>query len=393
VRILFVASRSPYPARDGGAVLMTTTIDSLASRGHEITVVAPAYEGDPVIERALPPTVRLRLVNARRRPLAAGFLASLFSGRPVSAERHSQPAVTAAVEEILSSEQIDVVHVEQPQALTQAGPAFTRKCPVVLRAQNVETELWRMLADVRPAWRLAAARESRRFARWEGESAARADMTLAITARDAEILQGLAPSARVRVLRMPMPAELPAGDRVLAGEPPVVLLASGAYFPNRDGVSWFLAEIWPVSAGTLPGAQLHVFGGFSKAAAGVRFHEAPEDSRQAFARGAILAVPLRIASGARVRVLEAWARGLPVVATPAAASGLVVQAGRGLLVARDGREFAAALSSLRASTDLTRQLVEDGRAALRHWHDPDRIVEELERAYVEVIGVSAGRTD
>jgi glycosyltransferase involved in cell wall biosynthesis len=180
---------------------------------------------------------------------------------------------------------------------------------------------------------------------------------------------------------------------VLAGEPPVVLLASGAYFPNRDGVSWFLAEIWPVIAGTLPGAQLHVFGGFPKAAPGVHFHEAPNDSREAFARGAILAVPLRIASGARVRVLEAWARGLPVVATPAAASGLDVQAGQGLLVAKDGGEFAEAVGSLMASTELTRQLVEEGRAVLRRWHDPARIAEELERAYVEVIGVSAGRTD
>ena len=393
MKILFLASRSPYPARDGGAVLMASTIDLLASHGHELTVVAPAYEGDPAIEGALPAMVCLRLVKSRKRPLAGAFLASLLSGRPLSAERHSQPAVAAVVEEILTNERVDLVHVEQPQALTQADAAFRRKHPVVLRAQNVETELWRMLADVRPAWRPAARRESRRFARWEAQSAARADMTLAITAHDAEVLHRLAPGARVGVLRMPMPAVLPPGDRVLPGEPAVVVLASGAYFPNRDGVSWFLTKIWPVIADTLPGARLHVFGGVSKAAAGVHFHEAPRDSRDAFAKGAIVAVPLRIASGARVRILEAWARGLPVVATPAAASGLDVLPGQGVLVASDGREFAAAFTSLIASSELAGRLEEEGHAALRQWHDPARIAEELERAYVEVIGVSAGRTD
>jgi glycosyltransferase involved in cell wall biosynthesis len=66
---------------------------------------------------------------------------------------------------------------------------------------------------------------------------------------------------------------------------------------------------------------------------GVETHPAPADSREAFAPGAILVVPLRIASGIRMKILEAWARGLPVVATPEAAAGLEAEDGRELLLA------------------------------------------------------------
>lgn len=363
--------------------------------GHDVTVVAPRYPGDAATGSSVPPSVRLHLVDARRRSLAVALAAGTMTGRPLSVERHAQPRVAAAVTQLLREHRFDVVHVEQPQALTQAAPALERKLPVVMRAQNVESELWRMLAGVRPRWRFLAAREARRLARWEAQSAARASMTLALTSKDAAALQRLASAARIRVIRMPMPAELPAGDGMLAGTPAVVLLASGGWFPNRDGVRWFLSDIWPRVAHALPGAILHVFGinGSNTSLPAVRFHAAPADSIDAFRRGSVLAVPLRIASGARVRILEAWARGVPVVATPAAASGLDVAEGTGLLVARTADEFAAAFTSVADPGGRAMQLVEEGRAALRQWHDPRQIALELESAYVEVIGVSAGRTD
>lgn len=395
MKVLFIATRSPYPPRDGGEVLMAATIDGLTSLGHDITVVAPRYPGDAATESSVRPPVRLHLVDARRRPLAAAFAASVMSGRPLSVERHLQPRVTAAVQEMVRAERFDVVHVEQPQAVMQAAPALERKLPVVMRAQNVESELWRMLGAVRPALRFLAAREARRLARWETESAARVGMTLALTQKDAGSLQRLAPRARIRLVRVPMPAELPAHERTLPGAPCVVLLASGRWFPNRDGVSWFLGQVWPGVARALPDARLHVFGIRRQHASGpaVQFYPAPDDSGDAFSRGSILAVPLRIASGARVRILEAWARGVPVVATPAAASGLDVSDGRGLLVARTADEFAAAFRLLVAPDGRARQVVEEGRAALREWHDPRQVALELEKAYVDVIGVSAGRTD
>ncbi len=393
MRILFIATRSPYPPRDGGGALMAATIDGLASLGHHIHVIAPRFAGQPAPQSALPSSVELQLVQTRRRSLPAALASSALTHRPLSVERHSQPIVSAAVRELVGRMRFDVVHVEQPQALLQGEPALEAGLPVIMRAQNVESDLWKMLARARPRWRLLALREARSLANWEAAAVQRVQATVALTANDAGSLERLAPGGRVRVIRMPMAAELPAADRELSGSPPIVLLASGGWFPNRDGVGWFLKEIWPEVSRALPDAQLHIFGFRERGAtAGIRHHPAPLDSRDAFAPNSILLVPLRIASGARVKILEAWARGVPVVATPPAASGLDVADGRGLLVARTADEFAGAFSALTSSNERM-SVVLEGREILRRSHDPKTLALALEELYADAMRASGARAD
>ena len=177
---------------------------------------------------------------------------------------------------------------------------------------------------------------------------------------------------------------LPLGPSTLPGDPPVVLLVSRGWLPNEDSVRWFLGEVWPAVHAEVPGAVLHVFG--SAGGPGTVHHAPPEDSAEAFAPGSVLAVPLRIGSGVRMKVLEAWARGVPVVGTSAAVSGLEVADGREALVADDPAAFARAVARLRSEVGLAERLVAGGRQALRERHDPARVVADLLSVYEEVLG-------
>ena len=64
------------------------------------------------------------------------------------------------------------------------------------------------------------------------------------------------------------------------------------------------------------------------------------------AKASLLAVPLRSGSGMRVKILEAFARGLPVVATTLGYEGIEATPGEHLLVADDPAAFAAAVVRL-----------------------------------------------
>jgi len=103
----------------------------------------------------------------------------------------------------------------------------------------------------------------------------------------------------------------------------------------------------------------------------------------------VLAVPLRVASGVRMKILEAWARGLPVVATPAAAAGLGAEDGRELLLAADSDGFAAAVARLAAEPVLAAELVAAGRSALVRRHAPAAVAAELLRVYAAAADRSA----
>ena len=386
MRVLIVATKAPWPPVDGGRLLLGNTLRALAAAGVRPTFVAPVDPAAFDLER-----VRVELAA-----FCEPFLIPASPARPLlrslrapwSVARHSLPAVRREVERRLAAERFDVVHAEQLQALPQTAPAFARGVPVALRAQNVESDLWAATARKRGGWRgRLLAWEARRLAAWEGEAVRRVVLTLALTAEDAVRLRELARgSGEVRVVRAAFPGLPAAAVPRLPGEPPVVVLGSRGWLPNEDAVDWFLAEVWPAVAAGLPGARLHLFGAGPEGVlpGSVEVHPAPRDSAEAFAPGSILAVPLRIASGVRMKVLEAWARGVPVVGTPEALAGLKAVDGREVLVARDAPGFAQAIHRLHSEPGLAARLVEEGRRALRERHDPGRVAAELLAAYAEV---------
>jgi glycosyltransferase involved in cell wall biosynthesis len=238
------------------------------------------------------------------------------------------------------------------------------------------------------AWPLArglARRESAHLADYEGRAVRQAAATVALTGRDAERLRVLSGGrGAIYQVPAPFPDRLPPAAIPLDGEPAVVVLA-GDWFPNRDGAVWFCRTVWAHVRAHCPGTVLHLFGAARplRGEPAVVVHEAPDDSREAFPPGAILAVPLRIASGVRVKILEAWARGVPVVATPEAAAGLDATDGRELLIAADPPGFARAILRLHADRPFARASVEAGRALLRTRHDPATIARRLAEIYAE----------
>ncbi|HXO19904.1 MAG TPA: glycosyltransferase [Thermoanaerobaculia bacterium] len=397
--LLVVATKSPWPPLDGGRLLLANTLQGLAAAGHRLTLVAPVDPSrfDPAeVAAALRAWCAPRLVEAVPRGWISAFARSRREGTPLSVARHALAAVRSEALAALAAGSFDAIHVEQLQALPPQP--FAQGPPLVLRAQNVESDLWGAAARLgggRGGWRGALlAAEARRLAAWEGQAVRRASATVALTAADAgrlaELAGGGAPP--VHVVAAPFPPTLPAGTAALFGDPPVVLLGSAGWLPNEDSAAWFESQVWPAVRRRLPGAVLHLFGmgvdnGGARggSAVGIVRHPAPASSALAFAPRSILAVPLRIASGVRMKILEAWARGVPVVATPEAVSGLAAEHGRELLLAQDPGEFAESLARLHGEPDLVRSLQAAGRAALHRRHDPARVTAELAAVYAAVL--------
>lgn len=370
-------------------MVVVNTLRALHAAGHEPLLVSPfdpARDDRDQLTAALREFCEPSLVAAVPRPLGLSIVRARARGIPITIARHTLPAVSAEVERILARHPCEVVLAEQLQALSQCEPARRRSIPIVLRSHNVESDLWLELATRWPLVRGVVRREAARLARYEGRALREVAATIALTERDAERFRVLSGRASpIHPVAAPFPDRLPPATAPLPGEPAVVVLAGG-WLPNRDGAGWFCRTCWPHVQAQCPRAVLHLFGrvpGLRPAPTTV-VHESPADSRAVFSPGAILAVPLRIASGVRVKILEAWARGVPVVATPQAAAGLDARDGRELLIAQDPPGFASAIGRLHADPSFARASVDAGRALLRARHDPLRIAERLARIYAEV---------
>jgi len=79
------------------------------------------------------------------------------------------------------------------------------------------------------------------------------------------------------------------------------------------------------------------------------------------AQSRVAVVPLLSGSGTRLKILEAWAAGVPVVSTTLGAEGLPVLDGENVLVADSAESFAGAVTRLLACTDLRHRIGDAGR--------------------------------
>jgi glycosyltransferase involved in cell wall biosynthesis len=125
------------------------------------------------------------------------------------------------------------------------------------------------------------------------------------------------------------------------------------YAPNLDGIDWFLACCRQAVLSRLPDVSITVVGagtqaGLPSAAAWngrVRFLGFVPDLDALIARSVALLSPLRSGSGVKIKVLEALAHGLPVVATPAGVQGIASPAQSGCLVAEAPEDIAALMEA------------------------------------------------
>ena len=387
LRILVVATKPPWPAVDGGRLVLLNTMEALAAAGHHLELVAP-FSGNEAARREIVDSLSAicspHLIAAESRSALGSVLLGLRRRIPVTIARHALPEVADAVAELLDSADFDVVHAEQLHALSQIDAAHRCKIPVVHRAHNVESLLWDFTAHHRGrASRSLVAFEARRMSTWEVRALEEADCTVALTETDRRDLSELVPGASIHTVRAPFPAELPAGGVPVEGEPAVVTLASPSWTPSRDAVEHLATEIWPTVRRRLPRAVLHIFGGGRAldGCEGVVNHPPPEDSRSAFPAGAVALVPERHPTGVPMKALEAWARGLPLLVDRHTAEILEAEDGVDVVIADHAPGYAAALARLVEEDGLRQRIVTGGRRALAERHDPAAVAEHLERIY------------
>jgi glycosyltransferase involved in cell wall biosynthesis len=125
-----------------------------------------------------------------------------------------------------------------------------------------------------------------------------------------------------------------------------------------------LRERWPSLTWRLIGKNPDAVRKFTDGDSRISVSGAVDDAVRELARARVAIVPVLAGSGTRLKILEAWAAGLPVVSTTVGAEGLCAQDGEHLLVADNAPAFAQAVTRLLGSADLRLKLGSAGRLLL-----------------------------
>jgi glycosyltransferase involved in cell wall biosynthesis len=158
---------------------------------------------------------------------------------------------------------------------------------------------------------------------------------------------------------------------------PRLLFLGGLHWPpNADALLTFVREMWPRVRASRPDATLtsvgrddHSSAAECRAAPGVQLTGWVPEIDPFVQESRVLVVPMRAGSGMRVKILEAMARGLPVVSTSVGCEGIGVEPGRHLLLADTADAFADAVLRVLSDDELAATLARNARALVLERYD------------------------
>jgi hypothetical protein len=182
------------------------------------------------------------------------------------------------------------------------------------------------------------------------------------------------------------------GERPVLASPPrtgqVTMVGAFGYGPNIDGARWLTDEVWPKVLARRSDARIQLIGKYSdELPHGVGF---VDDLDAVYAATSVVVAPLLSGSGTRIKILEAWAQGVPVVSTPIGIEGLGAHHRQHALIAADAATFADHIVELLERPELGPSLANSAHAHLALHFEPARqarLVRRLvERATFRPVG-------
>jgi len=109
------------------------------------------------------------------------------------------------------------------------------------------------------------------------------------------------------------------------------------------------------------------------------------DIREVAAECCASVVPLRFGGGTRIKILEAFGLGLPVVSTAKGCEGLAGEDGRHLFIRDYPEEFAAAVVNVVNDHELSDKLRQNGRKLVEDRYDWQKIFEAAEVRMLKLV--------
>lgn len=392
MRILLLTQVVPYPPDSGPKIKTHNVLRYLADK-HEVHLVSFVRPGPEAAhaERLRPWLASFTSVPLHRSRLrdVAFFGRSLLTGRPFLIERDDLTGMRGAIDTLTRRHSFDAVHADQ---LTMGQ--FAVDLPLRVRVFDEHNAVWtivRRAAAHEPATRrLAAELEWRKLRSYEGALCRRFDW-VTVVSRDDEFALEQAAGTSLRTLEIPIAIDA----HQLAFEPRmpearhVLSVATMFYPPNVEGVQWFATEAFPRVRAVLPETEFFIVGSrppthiqqLATTTSGIEVTGYVQDLQPLLRKAAVLVVPLHSGSGMRVKILEAFARGIPVVSTTVGVEGIDARPEEHLLVGDTPEAFASAVVRLLREPETADRIARAARALVEQRYDWRNALSPLDRIY------------
>jgi len=404
-KILFLTQVLPYPLDAGPKIRAYYVLRYLAQQ-HEVTLVSfvraddrPDYVAH--LHDICAAVHTLPMARSRLRDVRAAAL-SVLSGKPLVVVRDEIAAMQALLRRLVREQRFDFIHADQV-SMAQYALYARRHSPgpkprAILDAHNALYLIPTRMAEyeANPLKRWLYRREARLLARYEARTYRLFDHVAFVSDEDRQAVMAVMNEPRAAWLAANstlIPICIDPADRALVQRvaAPQSVLHLGTMFwpPNIDGVLWFAERAFPRVLEAVPEAHFTIVGKNPPPSV----ESLPQRVRNVHVTGyvpqpepylkqaAAFIVPLHAGGGMRVKIIDAWGWGVPIVSTTIGAEGIEVRDGENILLADNSADFAAAVARLLQDPALSERLRANGRAWVEERYNWQRIYPAWDEIY------------
>lgn len=396
MEILLITNLVPYPLDNGGKIKTFTTIKAL-SKEHTVDLVC-FYEKENqekakselskycrnIVMLPIRVTTNENVILMMRKALA-----SLFTPYALSIYKYKSRKMKNAILEIIKDNYYDLVYFAHLQVYSYKK-LIAKMCPnikVILDEQNCESLIFKRYADESKniIKKLYLYIENYKLRKFESYAITDTDKLIVLSDNDKQVLEKMC-RKKVDFTIIPIGVNEPEIRKQIDFDKKkidILFLGTLTWAPNNEGMIWFMQKVMPILekkidfnlyvVGKNPSASLKKI---SETYDNVTLTGYVESVVPYFKKCDFLIVPIFFGSGQRVKIIEAFSYGMPVISTSIGAEGLNYTDGKDILIADDEKQFCDSIIRL-CDRKLQNTLSTNGRCLFEEFYSVDAVGKQI----------------
>lgn len=354
-KILFITPKIPYPPIDGHKKSMFGIIRAALNLGFDVTLIC--YSQNEKIDVELEKLCKVFSIDVTTKNSFVDAIKNIFSHVPYNLSKYERKELIDFLNSHLEKNTYDLIQVVNAHMGWIVDYLRSRtNAKIILREENLELSIMEKYYQNQknPLLKIYAWIQYRKFLKYEPELCAKFDKCFMISSKDEKKLLAINPSVKTTVMPVGVDNELFSFSKKNINKFSIFHIGSLNWYPNLDGVKWFLEEIFPLIVQKEPLTKFYLYGSElpknfllkNEIKNNVVIKGFVENIWDEISDKQIAIVPLKIGSGLRVKILELVATSNIVVSTSIGAEGIGLKPGEQILIADSPESFAEEIINL-----------------------------------------------
>lgn len=327
---------------------------------------------------------------------------SLFSARPYSVNWLQSKGSRRALEKFTAGERYDLLHVDT-EGLIPYLDCIDKPPVISLNHHNAEAHMMRRRAAnaANVLMRAYFQYEARKLEQYGRREFPRFDLHLACSDEDRKRLHELCSQLSIEVV--PNSVHVPPWDSIAEKDCSRSLLFVGGldWYPNSAAAEFLVRDVWPMVSRRVGDSTLHFVGKSppdwlrraSQTDPCIVIHGFVESLESVYRNAGVFVCPITDGGGTKLKILDAMANGVPIVAHPVAVEGINLNPGKDVLTAAGADELAASAVRVLEDDALATRLRRNAYEVVDRNYSSEAVGVRLVDLYMKSIGKSAAAAE